>query len=294
MASDDNRRSWTQSRRFEFIEWKLFWEGGLNRSDLEEQFEISTPQASVDLRNYRGQTGDNIVYDSTRKIFVPGPELKFGFFKPSANRLLLQLRAWMTDALPRADLWFKADPPVAMVPDIVRHVKPELLRTILAAIRDKRAINIQYQSLTNNRWRMIAPHALVFDGYRWHIRAWSCDQDDFRDFVITRVQKIGKSERASYNVADDIEWNTMTTLRLCPHPGLSKEQASTIRRDYGMKGNCRAIELRLSLAYYFIVRMNLDLDMLPPERAQIIIENLDDVKRQIAEARAETKRRLAE
>lgn len=294
MEDDENRRSWTQSRRFEFIEWKLFWEGGLNRSDLEEQFEISTPQASVDLRNYREQAGDNLVYDAKIKTFVPGSELKPRFFKPSADRLLLQLRAWITGALPRADLWFKAEPPVAMAPDIVRHVEPEMLRTILAAIRGKRAINVLYQSLTNSRWRMIAPHALAFDGYRWHMRAWACDRGDFRDFVITRVQKIGKSEAASYDVADDIEWNTITTLRLCPHPGLSDEQAAAIRRDYGMKRNCRSIELRLSLAYYFIMRMNLDLDDLPPQRAQIVLENLNDVKMQIAEARAEAKRRLSD
>ncbi|MXO60919.1 WYL domain-containing protein [Altererythrobacter salegens] len=293
MADDENRRSWTQIRRFEFIEWKLFWEGLLNRSDLEDQFDISTPQASVDLRNYREEAGENITYDATVKSFVPAPDLKPRFLKASADRLLLQLRAWMTGALPREDLWFKTLPPVAIAPDIVRHVEPKMLRAILRAIQRKEAINVLYQSLTNTRWRMVAPHALAFDGYRWHMRAWACDRGDFRDFVISRVQKIGKSEAASYDVADDIEWNTITTLRLCPHPGLSDEQAAAIRRDYGMKGNCRSIEVRLSLAYYFIMRMNLDLADLPPQRAQVSLENLSEVKEQIEKARAETKRRLA-
>lgn len=294
MAENEDRRSWTLTRRFEFIEWKLFWEGLLNRTDLEERFSISTPQASVDLRNYRQHAGGNIAYDATIKAFVPGPELKPSFLKVSADRLLLQLRAWMTGALPREELWFKAIPPVAMAPDIVRHVEPKILRAILRAIRQGEAINVLYQSLTNTRWRMIAPHALAFDGYRWHMRAWACDRGDFRDFVITRVQKIGRSEAANYNVADDIEWNTITTLRLCPHPGLTEEQAAAIRRDYGMQGNCRSIEIRLSLAYYFIMRMNLDLDSLTPQRAQIALENLEEVRRQIAEAREETKRRLAD
>lgn len=293
MADDENRRSWTQIRRFEFIEWKLFWEGLLNRSDLEDQFDISTPQASVDLRNYREEAGENITYDATVKSFVPAPDLKPRFLKASADRLLLQLRAWMTGALPREDLWFKTLPPVAIAPDIVRHVEPKMLRAILRAIQRKEAINVLYQSLTNTRWRMVAPHALAFDGYRWHMRAWACDRGDFRDFVISRVQKIGKSGAASYDVADDIEWNTITTLRLCPHPGLSDEQAAAIRRDYGMKGNCRSIEVRLSLAYYFIMRMNLDLADLPPQRAQVSLENLSEVKEQIEKARAETKRRLA-
>lgn len=293
MTDDEDRRSWTITRRFEFIEWKLFWEGLLNRSDLEERFNISTPQASVDLRNYRERASENIVYDATIKAFVPAPELKLGFLKASADRLLLQLRAWMTGALPRDDLWFRNVPPVAMAPDIVRHIEPKMLRAILRAIRRKEAIKVLYQSLTNTRWRMVAPHALAFDGYRWHIRAWACDRGDFRDFVITRVQKIGKFEAAEYDVADDIEWNTTTVLRLCPHPDLTEEQSAAIRRDYGMMRGCRKVELRLSLAYYFIMRMNLDLDNLPPERAQISLENLVEIKRQIDDARKETKRRLA-
>jgi len=293
MAENQDHRSWTLSRRFEFIEWKLFWEGLLNRTDLEERFNISTPQASVDLRKYRQHAGKNISYDATIKAFVPGPELKPNFLKVSADRLLLQLRAWMTGALPREELWFKAVPPVAMAPDIIRHVDPNILRAVLRAIRQGEALDVLYQSLTNTRWRTIAPHALAFDGYRWHMRAWACDRGDFRDFVITRVQEIGKSEPANYDVADDIEWNTITTLRLCPHPGLTEEQAAAIRRDYGMQGNCRCIEVRLSLAYYFIMRMNLDLDSLTPQRAQVALENLEEIKRQIAEAREETKRRLS-
>ena len=293
MADEENGRSWTQNRRFEFIEWKLFWEGGLNRRDLEKQFNISTPQASVDLRNYRELTDENLEYDATMKSFVPGADFKPEFSKPSADRLLLQLRAWMTNALPRRDLWFKSDPPVAMAPDIVRHIQPNMLRKIVTAIRNKQAINVLYQSLTNSRWRMIAPHALAFDGHRWHMRAWACDRGDFRDFVITRVQEIGKYESANYDIADDIEWNSITTLRLCPHPGLTDEQASAIQRDYGMKRGCRTIELRLSLAYYFIMRMNLDLENLPPHRAQIVLENLEEVQSQIKEARMEAKRRLA-
>ena len=43
----DDRIPWTQARRFEFIEWKLFWDGSLNRSDLEQAFGISTPQAPI-------------------------------------------------------------------------------------------------------------------------------------------------------------------------------------------------------------------------------------------------------
>lgn len=292
--AEDERRPWTQNRRFEFIEWKLFWEGQLNRSDLEGAFEISTPQASVDLRNYRELAGANIDYDATERAFVPKANIKPLFLQPSADRLLLQLRAWLTNALPRRDVWFKNMPSIDMAPDIVRHVEAECLRRILHAIRSRAAIEVFYQSLTNARWRKIAPHALAFDGYRWHVRAWACDRDDFRDFVLSRVSELGAAEAADYDPDDDVEWTTKVTLQLFPHPSLAEEQSLAIQRDYNMSDGRREIEVRLSMAYYFIMRMNLDLSDLPPNRAQICLRNLGEVQTAIAAAKAESKRRIGE
>lgn len=291
--SDDLKRPWTQNRRFEFIEWKLFWEGQLNRSDLELQFEISTPQASVDLKRYREMAGENIEYDATEKAFVPTPKLTPQFMKPSADRLLLQLRALLSAVMPRQDLWFKRIPPIDMAPDLARHVDSEGLRLILSAIRTRAAINVRYQSLTNIRWRRIAPHAIAFDGHRWHLRAWACDQNDFRDFVLSRIDEFGDIEPASYDPRDDIEWNTHCTLRLRPHPGLTPDQSLAIQRDFDMTDGQRELEVRLSMAYYFIKRMNLDLKDLPATRVQICIENLAEVDAAISAAKEEVRARIA-
>lgn len=291
--ADTDRRPWTLSRRFEFIEWRLFWEGQINRSDLEETFGISTPQASVDLRNYREVAANNIDYNLTEKSYLPTTGMKPQFLKLSADRLLLQLRAWLTGALPREGLWFKSMPPVDMAPDIARHVDAECLRRLLKAIRSREAIDIRYQSLTNSRWRKIAPHALAFDGYRWHLRAWACDREDFRDFVITRIDEIGASGTADFDAEDDMEWNTKVLLRLCPHPDLSDEQRQAIQRDFNMTEGCREIEVRLSMAYYFMRRMNLDLDDLPPSRAQIRLKNRAEIESAIQEAKRATQERLA-
>ena len=40
---------WGVEKRFEFIEFRLFWEGKINRKDLIDQFAISVPQSSIDL-----------------------------------------------------------------------------------------------------------------------------------------------------------------------------------------------------------------------------------------------------
>lgn len=292
MSESDDRRSWTQNRRLEFLEWKLFWDGRLNRNDLEEMFGISTPQASVDLRAYRDVASDNIEYNATEKTYLPGKRMRPRFLRVSADRLLLQLRAFLTGALSREDLWFRDVPPVDMAPDLVRHVDPDFLRVVLTAIRTRQAVEIRYQSLTSSRWRVMAPHALAFDGYRWHVRAWCCEREDFRDFVLSRIDELGDLKAADFDPSDDVEWNTKTTLKLCPHRGLNDEQRQAILRDYDMADGCREIEVRLAMAYYFIMRMNLDLKELPPPRAQIELENLTEVQEAIQAAKAASKTRV--
>jgi hypothetical protein len=274
------------AQRMEFIEWRLFWEGHVNRSDLEEKFDISTPQASVDLRNYREVAGDNIEYNATEKRYVASSKIKPKFLKISANRILLQLRAWVSGVLQRDDLWFSSIPAVDIAPEIGRDVRPEVLRRVMEAIRGRQALTIRYQSLTSSRWRDIAPHALAFDGHRWHARAWCCEREEFRDFVLTRIERLGKSKPLSFNPQHDIEWTDTIRLKLCPHPGLSDEQRQAIQRDYDMPEGVREIEVRLSMAYYFIKRMNLDLKELPPARAQISLANLDEAENAITEAKA--------
>lgn len=294
MAEEHDRPAWGRARRFEFIEWRLFWEGSLNRSDLETTFGISTPQASLDLRHYREAATDNIEYDATRKEYVPSAGMTPQFLRVSAARLLLQLRAWLTGALRREDLWYREPPPVDMVPDLSRNIDAACLRKLLRAIQERRAVDVHYQSLTNSRWRTIAPHALAFDGFRWHVRAWATDHGDFRDFVISRMDKIGESRTVSYDPDDDLEWHTYVDLELIAHPSLNDDQRRAIERDYDMTEGRRTMTVRLALVYYFVKRLNLDLEGLDPTRSQICIVNLEEVERLRREVRSRQSRRAEE
>ena len=285
---ENSRPSFIQRRRLEFIEWKLMWERRLNRSDIEKKFQLSTPQASSDIKLYRDEAGDNFDYDSTAKAYVPSRSFKPQYLNVSADRLLLQLRAYLIGALAEDDLWFRKVPAVGMVPDIVRDINPRSLGLILSAIRDVREIEVEYQSLTKRTWRHIAPHALAFDGHRWHVRAWSPERKSFRDFVLSRMHDTREAGPASFDASNDYEWHRVITLRLKPHPGLNEEQSNAIQCDYGMKDGICEVGVRLSMAYYFIKRMNLDLPDIPPERAHIRLENIREVEQAIAKAKEET------
>jgi len=41
--------NWGVERRYEFIEFRLFWQGRITRGDLMDAFGVSTQQASLDL-----------------------------------------------------------------------------------------------------------------------------------------------------------------------------------------------------------------------------------------------------
>lgn len=296
MSEPDPRATWSQRRRYEFMEWKLFWDGRFVRDDIEQAFHISTPQASADIKNYREIEPGNFEYNATEKGFLPTSGLVPRFLKLSADRVLLQLRAYLSGVLDRRDIWFRDMPPISVAPDIVRSVDPQCLRDILKAIRLRQGMEVNYQSLTRSGRRLIAPHALAFDGHRWHARAWSAEKGAFRDYVLARISDIGPLVPVDYDPADDLEWERYVSLKICPHPGLNDEQKRAIEKDYGMTGGYTQISVRTSLAFYFINRMNLDLpttEQLTPSRLQLALDNLAEVQTAIRDAQAETKTRIA-
>ena len=68
------------------------------------------------------------------------------------------------------------------------------------------------------KWRWFSPHALGFDGFRWHARAWCHNRKEFRDFVLARILEIGETRPAEIDPADDAGWQREVTLKLAPHP----------------------------------------------------------------------------
>ena len=97
------------------------------------------------------------------------------------------------------------------------------------------------------------------------------------------------------NPTDDMEWNTLFELKLIAHPKLDGAQRSAIEHDFRMKSGERSVRMRLALAFYFVSRMNLDLDddAVPPERKQLQLVNLADLAPAREEAKAESRRQVA-
>jgi len=272
---------WGVERRLEFIEFRLFWEGHVNRGDLMEAFSVSVNQASTDLNRYIGMAPDNMVYDKSARTYIRGSKFAPLFLKPDASRYLSQLRSVADGILDRADAWIGQFPSYDAAPTPVRGVNAKTLRSVVAAIRRSEAIEVKYQSLSRPepRWRWIAPHAIAFDGFRWHTRAFCLTDQSFKDFLLSRIIATRGTKPSEVDADDDTDWNEQVTLEIGPHPELSETQQKVIALDYGMRGGRAKIPVRKALVYYALKRLGLDTDpsARKPQDQQIVLLNREAV-----------------
>ena len=281
MDSDRSELRWGVEQRLEFIEFRLFWEGHVNRSDLMDQFGVSVNQASTDLNRYIGFAPANMVYDKSARTYVRGSAFQPQFLEPDASRYLAQLRSVAENILDREDSWIANLPSFASAPTPVRGVDPVTLRSVVGAIRRSEEIEIRYQSLSSPdpRWRWIAPHAIAFDGFRWHARAFCLTDECFKDFLLSRMIEIRGSRESGTSADDDLDWNSEVVLEVAPHPELSETQAKVIALDYGMRGGSAKIRVRRALLYYALRRLGLDTDPAArrPQDQQIVLMNAPEI-----------------
>lgn len=279
MENEKLELRWGVSQRLEFIEFRLFWEGRVNRSDLMKQFGLSVNQASSDLNRYMGFAPDNMVYDKSARTYVRGPEYSAHFLKPDANRYLSQLRSLADGIMDGDDTWIAELPSYDAAPTPARGVNPVTLRSVVGAIRRFQAIEVNYQSLSRPEpcWRWIAPHAIGFDGFRWHTRAFCQADEVFKDFLLSRILDTRGVEASDVTDAADADWQEHVTLEIGPHPELSEQQKKVIALDYGMRDGKAKIKVRQAMLYYALKRLGLDTDpsARKPKEQQIVLINRD-------------------
>lgn len=276
---------WSIEQRLGFIERRLYWDSQINRSDLISHFSISTPQASADLARYEQVAPGNMEYDNRAKMYVATPTFK-PRSEPSARQYLAQLQLIADDVLDENESWLGSIPSHAIVPRVRRKLEANVLRSFLQAIRHHLALEVSYQSLQSDEpsTRWMVPHALSFDGYRWHARAWCCRRQRFLDFVLARVLEILGSREEAVDVSQDKAWNLTVKARIGPNPLLTPTQQKAISLDYGMVDGVVEVEVRLSLVYYLKRQLLLDVaDRLGPERVQVVLLNSEEIDRALNE-----------
>jgi predicted DNA-binding transcriptional regulator YafY len=253
---------WGVEKRLEFIEFRLFWEGGINRADIVDQFGVSVPQASKDLTLYEEKAPGNLIYDKSAKRYRAADALKPVFVEPNASVYLAHLRASNGGPAGATEAWLAAAPEHDALPIPHRRVDAEVLRDVLKAVREGLSTEIFYQSMSAQKpspeWRRITPHALGDDGMRWHVRAFCHVDHKFKDFILSRCMETRKPGLPGASGQDDALWHNHFAVALTPNPALSETQQSIIAQDYKMKNGRAEILVRKALLYYFTKRLRLD------------------------------------
>ena len=235
------------------------WGGRINRLDLVARFAVSPNQATADLKRFDELHPGALRYDTRAKTYCSGP----GLAPPdvsAAQMLLRELRLMAEGVLAPEHGVLAPPPPAELAEPPLRLVPPAILAAVVAAARDGRVLSAVYQSFSapEPRRRRLEPHALVFDGFRWHARARDTEEDRFRDFVLGRLSapKLEGPARESGSETDR-GWHTRVELEITPHPSLAPHQKAAIAADYGMEAERLILRPRLAVAYYVKRRLGL-------------------------------------
>ncbi|OAP38437.1 transcriptional regulator [Sinorhizobium glycinis] len=279
--SDDAPQKWPLRKRLEFIDFRLFWNGRVNRGDIRDTFDISVQQASSDLAHYERLAPRNMVYDRGQKTYVRTDTYHPALIERSSERFLLQLVAIDSGWMQREETWFDQLPPVDVTTLKRRPTGSRVLLEILDAIRNHTQVEIGYRSLTEtaDATRTIAPHALFYNSSRWYARAYSADHEDFRDYNLNRIGTVRKVGGIPADSDFDYEWVHTVDLEIGPNPELPPIQQEGVAAEYGMTDNKLLLPVRLSMAFYLMSEHNLDVDVgvLPAAKQQIVLLNRPDV-----------------
>jgi hypothetical protein len=266
--------NWVQHQRLLFIEAQLCWGGRLNRSDLMTRFGISLPQASLDVARYIAVAQQNLCYDKREKTYFATPEFTPVFQIPDATAYLEGLRSHLGD---QSTGW---TPPLDYVPQPSRRIDGLVLRKILMAIRQAQRVRVLYQSKTraNPTEREISPHAIAFDGSRWHTRAFCHEHSEFRDFVFSRILSVLGHQPTDVDPASDHSWHQSIELIFVPDPGLTDAQRRVVELDYAMESGKLLLKTRKALAFYVLRQLGLDPQSPEPAPKQLALQNREIVE----------------
>jgi len=245
-----------QRDRLAFVELRVRFVGEIRRQDLVARFGIQSAAATRDLALYKELAPGNIDYDSKGKSYVLGPEFRPVFDSPP-DRVLSWLTQGFGDGEPvKLKAWIASETPSRLTqPDL------DVLASVTRSIYQECPLAIEYHSITSGCTnREIVPFALLDNGSRWHVRAFDRKSQEFRDFVITRINNPvvmkGAQVQPHERSDQDIQWTRIVELELVPHPDQPRPEITEM--DYSMDSGVLRMKLRAATAGYILRQWSVD------------------------------------
>lgn len=276
---------WATRQRLQYIEVMAFYTGVVSRSDVARAFGISDPAATKDLKLYSDLVPGNLVYTQSVFGFVPSADFSPAFADLSPAAVLPVISANLAVAGGPYGQERIYGLPTASLPLPARMPSREVLAQITRAIHGYRKLKVSYRSLSDrdsSESRILEPHALVDNGLRWHVRAYSTDTYDFRDFVLSRfLEAECLDEPAESSAEYDEDWVETLTLKLGPHAGLDAQKRQSLLLDYGASGEVIEVDVRRALIGYVLQRLSVDTTRdhsLNPQAYQLMLLNREEIE----------------
>ncbi|MFB2814138.1 WYL domain-containing protein [Shewanella xiamenensis] len=250
-----NSLTLAQRERLAHIDFVLMFKGEARRTDLVERFNIAPSVATQDFARYKEIAPQNVIYDEKRKQHLKTASF-ISLFDFDVIRTLATLSQGFGDGFLRQGF------PTITCESPYRLNRPaiQVVAAISEGIYKASPLKITYHSLSSGKSvREIVPHTLVDTGLRWHVRAFDRASNEFRDFVLSRIEsaKLHSNEPKEHEQqAKDKQWNRIVELELVPHPSINHKEA--IERDYQMEQGALKIDIRAALAGYLLRLWNVD------------------------------------
>jgi len=276
---------WATRQRLQYIEIMAWYTGVVTRSDVARAFGQSDPAATKDLKLYSDLAPGNLVYNHSVFGFVPGAGFAavFADLTPAVALPVIAANLAVANGPYGDELIYGL--PTASLPLPARLPSPQTLAQITRAIHGRRKLRVSYRSLSSRESaaeRVLEPHTLVNTGLRWHVRAYSEDTCDFRDFVLSRItaaQCLDAPAESGEQYDDD--WVESVSLVLAPHAGLDADRRESLLLDYGASGAVIEVNVRRALLGYVLQRLSVDTTpdhSLNPNAYQLMLLNRDEVE----------------
>ncbi len=276
---------WNVLQRLQYIEIMAFYTGVITRGDVVNAFGLSDAAATKDLKLYNDLAPDNLIYRHTVFGFVPGPAFTelFADLSPAAILPRIANNQAATGGPYGQQLIYGIG--VDTLPLPIRLPDKHIVAQVMRAAHQHNKLEIRYRSMSDSdqdRIRIIEPHSLIDTGLRWHVRAYSEEHFDFRDYVLSRIVEARMLDQQAESSPDyDDDWVESITLKLAPHPGLHERNQQSLLVDYGAENGIIDVSVRRALLGYTLQKLSVDTSRdhsLNPDAYQLIIVNRDEIE----------------
>lgn len=256
-----------------FIEFRLQWDGRINRQDVAAKFDISLNQATHDLVRYKRLAPTNIRYDLSERAYLRSHDFAPRYDITGVAGYLDQLEAASKGTSRDGAFWIGRWPAFEVLPAPTGEIGLDVLRAVVASILANEPIDVLQQTSDElaPTWCTLLPHALVHDGERWCVRAYSSCAGGYETTPLARIGSFRAATAAIGPAQADADWNTMLSLEIGPNPALPAAAREVVARDYGMEDGKSILQVRHALVGSLLRRLGIT--EIPTEHAKLVLLN---------------------